>query len=60
MRVQEEAWSDVENDGKTVKPKLLTDAANRRNRKTPHAIQLSNHVGWASRHNVVGILTDTG
>lgn len=54
--VQEEAWGNVENDGKAVKSKLLTDAANRHNRKTPYAVQLSHHVGWASRHNVGGIL----
>lgn len=56
VRVQEEAWSDAENDGKAVKPKLLTDAGNQHNRKTPHAVQLSNHVVWASRRNMVGIL----
>ena len=56
LRVQEEAWSDVENDGKAVKPKLLTDAGNRHNRKTPHAVQLPDRVGWASRRDVVGIL----
>lgn len=56
LRVQEEAWCDVENDDKTVCSRLLTDAANRQKRMTPHAAtphaaQLSDHVGWASRHN---------
>lgn len=51
LRVQEEAWCDVENDDKTVCSKLLTDTANRQKGMTPHAAQLSDHVGWASRHN---------
>lgn len=51
LRVQEEAWCDVENDDKTVCSRLLTDAANRQKRMTPHAAQLPDQLGWASRHN---------
>ena len=51
LRVQEEAWCDVENDDKTVCSKLLTGAANRQKRKTSHAAQLLGYVGscWQSQ-----------